>query len=70
MDRYKESVNRKEFFCYLNSGCWIGEREFVIKIYKECLDYYEKFGYGSDQSILHKMYYKYYPEIKIKKHIC
>lgn len=65
---YNEMINKNLYFNYLNSGCWIGEREYVLKIFEECMEYYNKNGYSCDQSLMHKKYYKYYPDIKIDYH--
>jgi len=65
-DAYKfKSRSYNNGLYYLNSGCWIGKRSFVLKILKECVDYYNKYRYSCDQALMHKKFYEYYPQIQI-----
>ncbi len=61
-------------FCYLNSGAWIGKREFALNIFQECstIKLWNMFDCKNypkitncDQSVVHGVYKKYYPRIKI-----
>lgn len=64
----------KGIFKYLNSGCWMGKREFCINFFEECskirlwemLDCTDKLKlYNCDQSVVHGMFKKYYPKIQL-----
>jgi hypothetical protein len=78
--KWKEFQNKlsKSPFRFLNSGVWVGEKEFVFEFFKDCLntkinDLYDNEKYkfsnkesiGCDQSIIHSKFEKYYPDIKL-----
>jgi hypothetical protein len=59
-----EKSKFKKPFCHLNSGVWIGKREFALEFYKELqLIINEKTI--SDQGCIREIYLKWYPKILI-----
>jgi hypothetical protein len=59
---------------YLNSGAWIGRRDFCMKFFAECqkIRIWEMFDcsqylklFNCDQSVVHSMFQKYYPKVKL-----
>lgn len=71
--KFQDKVS-KGVYKYLNSGCWIGKREFCQKLFEECsnIRLWETFDctdklklYNCDQSVIHGMFKKYYPKIQI-----
>jgi hypothetical protein len=72
--KFQDEVGRMERFRYLNSGAWIGRREFCLKFFKECseLRVWEIFDcssheklYNCDQSVVHDLFRSYSPKVKI-----
>lgn len=64
----------KSIYKYLNSGCWMGKRDFCIKFFEECskvrlweiLDCTDKLKlYNCDQSVVHNVFKKYYPNVQL-----
>lgn len=64
----------KSCFKYLNSGCWIGKKDFCKKLFEECskVRLWEMFDctnklklYNCDQSVVHGVFKKYYPKIQL-----
>lgn len=43
---------------FLNSGCWIAKKDYVLRLFEECMRDYKKYGMGCDQSLLHEKYYQ------------
>lgn len=61
-------------YCYLNSGSWIGKKEFCKEFFNECLKVkvWEIFDcsqwpklHNCDQSVVHSQFTKYYPKTQI-----
>lgn len=71
---FQDHIGKSSIFRYLNSGAWIGKRDFCLAFFKECMDIkvweifdcsrQEKF-YNCDQSAVHEMFRKYNPKVKI-----
>lgn len=60
--------NKNQYFKYLNSGCFIGEKNFIKSVFSECLFLPEelKSQYPqSDQFLLKFLYFDKYPNIRI-----
>lgn len=70
---FQDSVGNGKFK-YLNSGAWIGEREFCIEFFNECsklnIDDFLDCGNltklrNCDQSLVHYVFKKYYPKVQL-----
>ena len=71
--QFEQSLN-EGIFCYLNAGAWIGRRDFCLKFFSECdtIKLWQMFDcrnynllFSDDQSVVHGMYKKYYPKVKL-----
>jgi len=71
---FQDHVGKSSIFKYLNSGAWIGKRDFCLTFFKECMDIkvWEIFDcsgqeklYSCDQSAVHEMFRKHSPKVKI-----
>lgn len=70
---FQTSIARGKYR-YLNSGSWIGRREFCTAFFEECVGIrvWEMFDctgylklYNCDQSVVHGVFKKHYPRVKL-----
>lgn len=61
-------------FCYLNSGCWMGKRDFCLEFFNYCskIKLWEQMDttnftkiYNCDQSIVHGAFKHFFPKVKL-----
>lgn len=65
-------------FCYLNSGAWIGRRDFCLEFFTKCYEehrLWEKMDcleypklFNCDQSVVHGVFQHFYPQVKLDTH--
>lgn len=72
--RFQENLGLGKAFRYLNSGAWIGKRDFCLEFFKECSEIrvWDIFDcsdhaklYNCDQSVAHDVFRRYSPRVKI-----
>jgi hypothetical protein len=62
---FQEELAPNTAYRYLNSGCWIGEHEFVIEFFDRCLELAkgEYQAFEDDQAIFHVAFAEMWPRV-------
>lgn len=69
--RFQDQISDKKYK-FLNSGAWIGKREFCLDFFNDCskIRIWEMFDctnflklFNCDQSVVHSIFSKYYPSV-------
>lgn len=73
MKEFQNQVKKTDF-CFLNSGCWMGKREFCLEFFEYCskIKLWEQMDttdftkiYNCDQSIVHGGFKKFFPRVQL-----
>ena len=71
--KFQDSIGKTKYR-FLNSGSWIGKRDFCLKFFEDCsnIRIWEMFDctgrmklFNCDQSVVHSVFKKYYPKVQL-----